>query len=231
MVEIVDGETRQVIVAGERLRGRAHRRRPRPRRAQRRRAAPRLAAVRRRAPVGSSSALGCEAVVTRRGDGRRRARTPGCRRSSAAPPTPSWPAASALSAADLPGDHRADRRAARRAGARRRADDLAARRRPPLPRPRRAPARRRRPACSTSPTCSGCRSPSTCSRPARPLARAARRGRRRRRRSCGPTCGCSRSSTTGGPRPRCAGPTTSAPEFEAFLRDQREERGPDDPSA
>ena len=84
-------------------------------------------------------------------------RTPGCRRSSAAPPIPNWPAASPC------------RRRRTRAitgligalhvehGARRRADDLAARRRPALPH---ATSSTRWPwprSCSTSPTCSGCR--------------------------------------------------------------------------
>ena len=46
----------------------------------------------------SSTRLGCEAVVTVGADRRRRAAHPHCRRSSAAPPTPSWPRRLALSA-------------------------------------------------------------------------------------------------------------------------------------
>ena len=51
------------VVAGQRLQGGAHRRRPRPRRAQRGRAAPRLAAVHRLRPSDRRT-VRCEAVVT-----------------------------------------------------------------------------------------------------------------------------------------------------------------------
>ena len=81
------------VVAGERLQGRAHRRRPRPRRAQRRRAPSRLAAVHRVLPA-DRRALATARPSSRSGRPPTPSRTPGCRRSSAAPPMPSWPVAS-----------------------------------------------------------------------------------------------------------------------------------------
>ena len=155
IVEMVDGESRSISLAGQRVHGRAHRRRPRPRRAQRRRAAPGVAAVHRLRPPGRRAAR-----LRGRRDGRcHRRRRPALphatgRRQHGRPGAgpPAGPVG-----ADVPGHHRADRRPARRHGARRRADDLAARRGPALPRPHGAPARGRRRSSSTSPTCSGCR--------------------------------------------------------------------------
>ena len=81
-----------------------------------------------------------------RGDRAMPSRTPACRRSSAAPRRPTLARRLGPLDPDVPGHHRPDRRAPRRARAGRRADGLAARRRTALPRPRRAPARRQRPA-------------------------------------------------------------------------------------
>ena len=97
MVELVDGETRRITWPANDVPGRAHRRRPRPRRAQRRRAAPAWPIVRRLRRRGR-----------RRGSAARPSspsarpptpsRTPACRRSSAAPPTPELARRLALSA-------------------------------------------------------------------------------------------------------------------------------------
>ena len=174
--------------------------------------------------------LGCEAVVTVGADGRRRAAHAGCHRSSAAradaelgaparprrPPT--YQGITGLSAC------------CRRAGARRRAGDLAARRRAPLPRQHRAPAvvggaappprPRARRAAPDTPTLHERDRPLGSRSTTRPSPTTTSSAR---------TCGCWRSSTTAAPRPRCRRPTTSPPQFEEFLRDSTDASDPDRP--
>ena len=120
MVELVDGDIRQVTLADERVPRRAHRAaRPRPRRA---RAASSRTSRGGRTPSASrtsSSSCGCAAVVT---VGATADAVPHTRLPLVVGSTAVRRAGRPAGArgADVPGDHRARRRAPRRAGARRR---------------------------------------------------------------------------------------------------------------
>ena len=153
MVELVDGETRRVIVAGERLPGRAHRAAPTTSSCssgvEPHLAWPLYVACVRR----SSSELGCDAVVTvgATADAIPHTRIPLVVGSTADAELARRLALSAPTyqgITGLIGVLHVD------AGAGRGADDLAAGRCAALPRPHGAPARRRGTRAATSPTCS-----------------------------------------------------------------------------